>query len=75
MVAVAPNGATAVTYVDDVTAAAVARADAIRERGDARIDKAIRMKAIGLTPEYIGAMQVAVPSLSRLDFDDFAGVQ
>jgi hypothetical protein len=30
------------------------------------------MKAVGVTPEYIGAMRAAVPRLGALDFDDFA---
>jgi hypothetical protein len=59
VVARAPNGSTAVTYVD---------ADGRRERyGDAWV---VQTK-IGVTPEYIGAMRAAAPRLVRLEFGDF----
>jgi hypothetical protein len=36
---------------------------------------AFQMQAIGLTPEYIGAMRAAVPQLAHLGTEDFAGMR
>jgi hypothetical protein len=64
IVARAPNGATSVTYVD--------ANDWADHHHNKVIDRVIEMKAVGVTPEYIGAMRAAVPRLGALDFDDFA---
>ena len=67
MVAVAPNGATSVTYVDT---------DHVEHRvRDRAIDAAIEAKAVGVTPEYIAAMRAAVPRLGSLQFGDFSGLR
>jgi beta-lactamase regulating signal transducer with metallopeptidase domain len=72
MVSRAPNGATVVTYVD----ADDVRARAERQRRhDPTIVRIIELKAVGVTPEYIGAMRAAVPHLSALDFRDFTGMR
>jgi beta-lactamase regulating signal transducer with metallopeptidase domain len=64
IVAHAPNGATTVTY---------ANADDWADRHHNKaIDRVIEMKAVGVTPEYIGAMRAAVPRLGAVEFDDFA---
>jgi hypothetical protein len=62
MVARSADGATAVTYAD------------ARDR-DRSIDAAIKNKALGVTPEYIGAMQAAAPKLRELDAGEFSGLR
>ena len=73
MIARASNGATAVTYVDggDVR---VAIADA-RHAHDRALDAVIESRAVGVTPEYIGAMRAAAPRLANLDFNEFTGMR
>jgi len=70
IVAVAPNGAVAVTYSDarDFRGPRVPRTDRT-------IDKVIEMKAVGITPEYIGAMRAALPQLGRADLDDLTSMR
>ncbi|MFL6760551.1 M56 family metallopeptidase [Sphingomonas sp.] len=64
IVARAANGATSVTY---------ANADDWADRHHNKaIDRAIEMKAVGVTPEYVGAMRAAVPRLGAVEFEDFA---
>jgi len=87
VVAVAPNGATAISYLgpndalDSADAAdaadaaeAVADAHAHRLRSSA-IDNAIAMKAAGVTPEYVAAMRAAAPELRDADADDLMGAK
>lgn len=62
MVSRSADGATAVAYSDP------------RDR-DRSIDAAIEMKALGVTPEYIGAMRAAAPRLRELDADEFSGLR
>ena len=70
VVARAPNGTTAVTYVD---------ADDVRVRPgrmhDGTMDKIIELKAVGATPEYIAAMRAAAPRLARLEFNEFTSLR
>ena len=68
IVAIAPNGAKSVTYSYDD------RGDHSRHRNP-EIDRIIEMKAVGVTPEYIGAMRAAVPRLNNLDYNDFTGMR
>ena len=68
IVAVAPNGATSVTYAYDD------HRDHSQRRNP-EIDRIIEMKAIGVTPEYIGQMRDAVPRLRSLQFADFTGMR
>lgn len=77
VVAVAPSGATAVTYADSRAIPGMAAAIGAPplpptppERAQRKaIERAIEMKAIGLTPEYVEAMRSALPQL-RLTSDD-----
>ncbi|MBW0006637.1 MAG: M56 family metallopeptidase [Sphingomonas sp.] len=64
IVAVAPNGARSVTYSYDRS-----------QRHNPEIDRIIEMKAVGVTPEYIGQMRAAVPRLNGLQFADFTGMK
>lgn len=73
IVARSPNGATSITYADDRDVPdRLKRAD---RRRNPEIDRIIEMKAVGVTPEYIGAMRAAVPRLGRLEFSDFTGMR
>jgi hypothetical protein len=70
VVAVGPGGATAISYVDaDIAPGTVLGTWAERRDDKSAIDRAIEMKAVGLTPEYIAAMKSALPQL-RLTGDD-----
>ena len=39
------------------------------------VDRAIEMKALGITPEYVSAMQRAAPQLARLEPSEFNGMK
>jgi bla regulator protein BlaR1 len=52
-----------------------ARADARTARRDSAIDRAIGARAVGVTPEYVGAMRAAAPKLSNADLDDLTGMR
>ena len=68
IIAIAPNGARSVTYsYDDHRYGS--------QRHDPAIDRIIEMKAVGVTPEYIGAMRAAVPRLNNSDYGDFTGMR
>jgi bla regulator protein BlaR1 len=80
VVAVAPSGATAVTYADPRAISGMAAAIGAPPLPPApptppeteqrrAIERAIEMKAIGMTPEYVAAMKSALPQL-RLTGDD-----
>ena len=49
--------------------------DAAREAQRAGEEAKIKVKILGITPEYVGAMRAAAPSLARLDYSDFAGMR
>ncbi|HVM21969.1 MAG TPA: M56 family metallopeptidase [Sphingomicrobium sp.] len=76
MVAVAPNGATAVTHVAAdheslVPAPATPRTPRVpRPPRESAIETAIQMKAVGLTPEYAAALRAASPSLRNATTND-----
>ena len=83
IVAVGPNGARTETYAQSGRAAGLAVATAhphppvppmppSKQRSD--IDRAIAIKAVGASPEYIAAIQAAAPQL-RLDSDEIVGMK
>lgn len=61
VVAVAPSGATAVTYADADDPRSPARVRRILR--ESAIDTAITMKAVGMTPEYAAGIRAASPAL------------
>lgn len=67
VVARAPNGATTVTYADKDHPAPVQMPS---NKHDSEIERAIAMKAVGVTPEYIASIRAAAPHLGRLDTED-----
>jgi hypothetical protein len=74
VVAVAPNGATAISYADadeDVPDLRRHHADQTNDP----IQRAIEMKAVGVTPDYVAAMRAASPALRGADTDDFVGMK
>jgi len=73
VVAIAPNGAIAETYADARAASALATAIAVHphegsKKQKSAVDRAIEMKAVGVTPEYLAAIRAAAPQLN-LDHD------
>jgi beta-lactamase regulating signal transducer with metallopeptidase domain len=68
IVAVAANGATAVSYADPDDAP-IAGADVERRAQKKAIDRAIELKAVGATPEYVASIRAVAPQL-RLSSDD-----
>jgi bla regulator protein BlaR1 len=71
VVSIGPNGATAVAYAQaDIPAATiVGNWSERKDRHESAIDRAIEMKAVGVTPEYIAAIKSALPQL-HLTSDD-----
>jgi beta-lactamase regulating signal transducer with metallopeptidase domain len=70
VVAVAPGGATAVSYVDaDVATGKVLGTWAEHRGNKSALDRAIEMKSVGVTPEYVAAIRSVLPQL-RLTSDD-----
>lgn len=69
VVAVAPNGASAVSYANAAEAAAVAGANEARRGQESAIDRAVALKVIGVTPEYAASIRSVLPQL-RLTSDD-----
>jgi bla regulator protein blaR1 len=65
VVSIAPNGATAVAYAQaDVPPGTIVGSWAERHGGhDSAIDRAIEMKAVGVTPEYMASMKSVLPQL------------
>ena len=63
IVSVSPNGARAVTYAD------------AKDDQDNVIDRAIEMKAVGLTPQYGASIRAVAPWLKDLDNDDLIGMK
>jgi beta-lactamase regulating signal transducer with metallopeptidase domain len=74
IVAVAPNGATSISFVD-ANVDLPGFDDAPPRHQERAIQRAIEMKAVGVTPEYMGAMRAAVPSLRGLGAADFVALK
>ena len=68
VVAVAANGATAISYAGAAETAAMAGFNEPRSQKNA-IDRAIQLKVVGVTPEYVGSMKSVLPQL-HLSSDD-----
>ena len=74
MVARAPNGATAVSYVDADEAPPLPPRPPRIPRESA-VEDAITMKAVGVTPEYVAAIRGAAPSLRDATVEDIVGMK
>jgi len=76
VVAVAPNGATAVSYVNgDLAPGTIVGRFAERRGHSDPIDKVIEMKAVGVTPEYVATMRAASPALRNADLDEIISMR
>jgi hypothetical protein len=73
IVARAADGATAVSYVDKDDVPGLP-GDRDRDE-DSPLQKAVAMKAVGVTGEYIAAMRAASPTLRDADADEFVGMK
>jgi hypothetical protein len=70
VVAVSPSGSTAVSYVDAESSRGKILGKVADRRGNnSAVDRAIEMKAVGLTPEYVASIRSVLPQL-RLSSDD-----
>jgi bla regulator protein BlaR1 len=69
VVAVSPTGATAVTYADARDVAVNPGSYVPRAAQKSAVDRAVELKAVGATPEYIAAMRSVAPQL-RLTSED-----
>ena len=80
VVAVGPNGAVAEAFADagslPAAAAAIAHphSDASPRGEKSAIDRAIELKAVGVTPEYVAAIRSVAPQL-QLDHDDIVALK
>jgi bla regulator protein blaR1 len=75
VIAIAQNGAKMVTYAktdDDIPGFVKSKHE--REPKSA-LDRAIEMKAVGVTAEYVSAMRAASPALRDADADDLVGMR
>jgi hypothetical protein len=61
VVAIAPNGATAIAFAD---------ADEDAHHRDSAMDTAVQMKVLGLTPQYVVTIRSASPALRNADVHD-----
>lgn len=74
VVAVAANGATAVTYAgadEDI----IGIPPGHHHEANNAIDRAMEMKAVGVTSDYVAAMRAASPALRAAETDDFVGMK
>lgn len=69
VVAIASNGATAVSYANAAEVAGMTAVNAAKRSENSAVDRAIEMKAVGLTPEYVASMRSVLPQL-RLTSED-----
>ena len=80
VVAVAPGGATTVSYAADEMSQAADAGEAVadaraRKHRDGAIDMAMGMKAVGLTPEYVAAVRAASPALRNATINEIMGLK
>jgi beta-lactamase regulating signal transducer with metallopeptidase domain len=68
IVAIGPNGAKSVTYSYE-------NGSRSNRHRNSQIERVIEMKAVGVTPEYVGAMRAAVPRLGSMEFGDFTSMK
>jgi beta-lactamase regulating signal transducer with metallopeptidase domain len=73
VVAVAPNGASAVSYASAAEAAAMAGANAARSGQESAIDRAVALKVVGVTPEYAASMRLALEGYRGISAGDIVG--
>lgn len=69
VVAIAANGATAVSYAGGAGVTALARMNEVRGGQRSAIDQAVELKVVGVTPEYAAAIKSVLPQL-HLASDD-----
>jgi beta-lactamase regulating signal transducer with metallopeptidase domain len=69
IVARAPNGAIAESFADN-DHPLPGPGPRAHVKQDSEIDRAIAMRAVGVTPEYVAALRAAAPHLGTLDTDD-----
>jgi beta-lactamase regulating signal transducer with metallopeptidase domain len=69
VVAIAPGGARAVSYADASEVAGLTAIENARRAQKSAIDRAIELKAVGATPEYVASIKSVLPQL-RLTSDD-----
>ena len=69
VVATSSTGATATTYVDADQIPGPVTANVAAKKQKSAIDRAIEMKAVGVTPEYVAAIRSVAPQI-RLTSDD-----
>ena len=76
VVATAANGATAVTYADPAEVAGMTAEQAERRAQKNAVDRAVELKAVGATPDYIASIRAVAPQLrlSSEDIVDLRGV-
>jgi bla regulator protein BlaR1 len=73
VVAVAPSGATAVSWSDD--GGPVSSHPSAQRTADDAADKAIEMRAAGVTPDYVRSIVAVAPQFRNADTEDFAGLK
>jgi len=74
VVAIAQNGAQMVSYADaDDDVPGMGKKH--EHEPKSALDRAIEMKAVGVTPEYVSAMRSASPALRDADSDDLVGMK
>lgn len=76
VVATAANGATAISYADPGEVAGMTAEQAERRAQKNAVDRAVELKAVGATPEYIASIRAVAPQLrlSSEDIVDLKGV-
>lgn len=74
VVATAANGATAVSYADPAEVAGMTADRAERRAQRNAVDRAVELKAVGATPEYVASIRAVAPQL-RLSSEDIVDLK